>query len=240
VPVRLFPADQPEGHNELVTYGQGGAVCPQCGSAAAVHSIGEMAALAKNQLGQQPGYGPPPQQDYGPPQPGDGPPAQDLGPSGFDPPPPGGYGEPSQSGYAAPPPPGYQGPPPPGYTGSARPGGPVQGSSAPSSIGDPGAGIEDLVADVVMGAATKFLCRAISRRVQRTVNERVLPTLAARKEAMLRNQITVADRHPELRACLTDQVVFLAGGQRVLPLPNLAAGFTVEQSDALVAQLRDG
>jgi len=236
-----------------VNYGQGGAVCPQCGSAAAVHSIGEMAALAKNQLGQQPGYGPPPQQDYGSPaqdfgqaqqdfgqaqQPGYGPPAQDYGPSGFDPPPPGGYGESSQSGHAAPPPPGYQGPPPPGYTGSARPGGPVQGSSVPTS--DPGAGVEDLIADVVMGAATRFLGRAISRRVQRTVNERVLPTLAARKEAMLRDQVTVAERHPDLRACLTDQVVFLDGGQRVLPLPNLAAGFTVEQADALVARLRDG
>jgi hypothetical protein len=221
-----------------VNYGQVGAVCPQCGSAAAVHSIGEMATLAKNQLGQQPGYGPPPQQDYGPQQPGSGPPQQDYGPSGFDPPPPGGYGEPSQPGYAAPPPPGYQGPPPPGYTGSARPGGPVQGTSASSS--DPGAGVEDLIADVVMGAATRFLGRAISRRVQRTVNERVLPTLAARKDAMLRDQISVAERHPDLRACLTDQVVFLDGGQRVLPMPNLGAGFTVEQSDALVARLRDG
>ncbi|MDQ2814271.1 MAG: hypothetical protein M3Z75_20985 [Actinomycetota bacterium] len=219
-----------------MNYGQPGAVCPQCGSAAAVHSIEELATLAKNQLAPQPGYGPSPQpgsaqQDYGPP-------AQDYGPSGFDPPPPGGYGAPSESGYAAPPPPGYQGPPPPGYTGSARPGGSVQGASAP--ISDPGAGVEDLIADVVMGAATKFFGRAISRRVQRAVNERVLPSLAARKDAMLRDQITVAERHPDLRACLTDQVVFLDGGQRVLPLPNLSAGFTVEQSDALVARLRDG
>ncbi len=202
-----------------MNYGQLGAVCPQCGSAAAVHSIGEMATVAKNQLGRQPGYGPPPQQDYGPPS------QQD-------------YGPPSQSGYGAPPPPGYQGPPPPGYTGSARPGGPTQGASSASS--DPGAGVEDLIADVVMGAATRFLGGAISRRVQRAVNERVLPNLAARKDAMLREQIAVAERHPDLRACLTDQVIFLDGGQRVLPMPNLAGGFTVEQSDALVARLRDG
>jgi hypothetical protein len=43
-----------------VNDGQVGAVCPQCGSAAAVHSIEELAALARNQLGQQQGYGPMP------------------------------------------------------------------------------------------------------------------------------------------------------------------------------------
>jgi hypothetical protein len=202
-----------------VNDGQSGAVCPQCGSAAAVHSIGELAALARNQLGQQPGYGPAP---------------------------PGGFGPP--------PPPGYQGPPPPGYTGSARPGQPSQsGPSSPSSpssrsgrsgdwpgLGDAAASLEDGVADVVLGAAARFVGRAISRRVQRTVSERVLPALAVRQEAMLREQIAIAERHPDLRACLTDQVVFLAGGHRVLPMPSLTGGFTVEQSDAVVARLRDG
>jgi len=221
-----------------VNDGQFGAVCPQCGSAAAVHSIGELAAMARNQLGQQPGYGPTPQ-------------------AGYDPPP--GYGPPPQpGGYGPPPPPGYQGPPPPGYTGSARPGqpsqsGPSSGQSGPSSqsgpfrrsgdwsgAGDAAASVEDAVADVVMGAAARFVGRAISRRVQRAVSERVLPTLAARNEAMLREQITIAERHPELRACLTDQVIFLAGGDRVLPMPSLTGGFTVEQSDAVVARLRDG
>ena len=219
--------------------GQFGAVCPQCGSAAAVHSIGELAALARNQLGQQPGYGPAPQTGYDPtPQAGYAPP-----PTGYDPPPPGGFGPP--------PPPGYQGPPPPGYTGSARPGQPSQsGPSSPSSrsgrsgdwpgLGDAAASLEDGVADVVLGAAARFVGRAISRRVQRTVSERVLPALAVRQEAMLREQIAIAERHPDLRACLTDQVVFLAGGHRVLPMPSLTGGFTVEQSDAVVARLRDG
>ena len=219
--------------------GQSGAVCPQCGSAAAVHSIGELAALARNQLGQQPGYGPAPQTGYDPtPQAGYAPP-----PTGYDPPPPGGFGPP--------PPPGHQGPPPPGYTGSARPGQPSQsGPSSPSSrssrsgdwpgLGDAAASLEDGVADVVLGAAARFVGRAISRRVQRTVSERVLPALAVRQEAMLREQIAIAERHPDLRACLTDQVVFLAGGHRVLPMPSLTGGFTVEQSDAVVARLRDG
>ena len=91
-----------------------------------------------------------------------------------------------------------------------------------------------------MTAATKFIGRAISRRVKRAYNERVLPTLAARQEAMLRDQIAIAERHPDLRACLTDQVIFLAGGSRVLPMASVTAGLTLEQSDVVVAQLRDG
>jgi hypothetical protein len=55
---------------------------------------------------------------------------------------------------------------------------------------------------------------------------------------MLRERMAIAQRHPDLRACLNDQVVFLAGGTRVLPLASALAVRTVEQSDALVAQLR--
>jgi hypothetical protein len=32
----------------------------------------------------------------------------------------------------------------------------------------------------------------------------------------------------------------LVGGRRCLPMPSLAGGITVEQSDTLVARLRDG
>jgi len=96
------------------------------------------------------------------------------------------------------------------------------------------------VAGMVMEAATKFIGRAIGRRAQRAYNERVVPAMAARQEAMLREQIAIAERHPDLRACLTDQVIFLAGGSRVLPMPSLAGGFTLEQADAVVARLRNG
>ena len=40
-------------------------------------------------------------------------------------------------------------------------------------------------------------------------------------------------------ACLNDQVIFLTGGGRTLPMPNLMT-VTVEQADAMVARLRDG
>jgi hypothetical protein len=56
---------------------------------------------------------------------------------------------------------------------------------------------------------------------------------------MLRTQIAIAERHPDLRACLTDQVIFLDGGSRTLPMPKLNT-ITVEQADAMVAQLRNG
>jgi len=236
-----------------VNDGQFGAVCPQCGSAAAVHSIEELAALARNQLGQQQGNAPTPQAGYNPAPPGYNPPP-DYNPSpGYDPAsagynPPSDFNRPPQGGFGPPPPPGYQGPPPPGYSGAARPGQPSQSgpSGQPVRSGDwPGLGdvtsaLEDGVADVVLGAAARFVGRAISRRVQRTVNERVLPALAVKHEAIMREQITIAERHPDLRACLTDKVVFLAGGHRVLPMPSLVGGFTVEQSDAMVARLRDG
>ena len=98
-----------------------------------------------------------------------------------------------------------------------------------------------------MTAATKFIGRAIGRRVKRAYDERVAPAMAAkqqamadRQEAMLREQIAIAERHPDLRACLTDQVVFLAGGSRVLPMSGLTRGITLEQADAVVAQLRTG
>jgi hypothetical protein len=96
-----------------------------------------------------------------------------------------------------------------------------------------------------MDAATKFVGRAISRRLKRALDERVGPAMAARQEAMarqegmLREQIAIAERYPDLRACLSDQVVFLAGGRQMVPMPDLR-GLTMAQADAIVAQLRNG
>ncbi|HLN67182.1 MAG TPA: hypothetical protein VK280_07910 [Streptosporangiaceae bacterium] len=216
-----------------MTYGQAGVTCPQCGSAAAVHSVAEWAAMAQGPMG-----GPGPQPGYGPPQPGFPDPSQ-YQPSGF--PDPSQY---QQPGFPDPPqgqPPGYPaGPPPaqpPGY-----PAEPWQSQPPPrtswsgehtgfNSVGDD-------IADAALGAATKFIGRAIGRRVRRTFEERVVPAMAARQEAVLRERMAVAQRHPDLCACLNDQVVFLAGGTRVLPLASALGVRTVEQSDVLVAQLR--
>ena len=61
----------------------------------------------------------------------------------------------------------------------------------------------------------------------------------ANQQAMLRTQIEIAEQHPDIRACLNDHVIFLAGSSSVLPMPNIAA-LTTEQADGLVAQLRQG
>jgi hypothetical protein len=205
-----------------VTYGQVGAVCPQCGSPAAVHSIEELAQLARGRLGQQPGTVPPPQGGAGPPQPGGGAVPQ----QGWAAQP--GYSETGPvPGYAQPPRPG----PPGGWRGGGRPGG------MDVDVGD---SIEDAIASVALGAAAKFIGRSIGKKMQNAYQQKVAPALAAKQEEMLRVQIAIAEKHPDLRACLNDQVIFLAGGSRVLPMPNLGRTLTVEQADALVAQLRNG
>jgi hypothetical protein len=68
----------------------------------------------------------------------------------------------------------------------------------------------------------------------------VVPAVTARQEAMLREQIAIAERYPDLRACLTDDVIFLAGGSHMVPMSGLTKGITLEQADAVVAQLRQG
>lgn len=172
--------------------------CPQCGRADDVHSIQELADLARMRLGQlQQGLQAGPQ-------------AQGA-----------------QRGWEAEPQPIRQGNDPRYY----------RGSSVDNSSAGGGSSIEDDIAGIVLGEAVKFIGRAIGRRVQRTMAERVQPALAASGEAMLRNQIAIAERHPDLRGCLKDQVIFLAGSARVLPFPNLMT-LTVEQADAMVATLR--
>jgi hypothetical protein len=284
-----------------VTYGQAGAVCPKCGSAAAVQTIAEWAAMAQGRMAQQwqpgapmpgfpagpgpqPGFpagpgpqagfpaGPGPQPGFpaGPgPQPGFPDPSQyqqsgfpdpsqyQRPPSPAEPPPaqqpgyPAGSPPAQQPGYQAGSPPaqqpGYQaGSPPaqqPGYQAGFPPAEPWQNQPPPRRTGgwdgiSDATSFEEGIADAVLGAATKAIGRAIGSRMRRAYNERVVPAMAARQEAMLRQRTAIAERHPDLRACLNDQVVFLAGGTRVLPLANALAVRAVEQSDALVAQLR--
>jgi hypothetical protein len=176
-----------------------------------VHSIEELAALASSQLGQQPG-------------------AQAAGWTA----------EPQQGpvpGWAAEP----QAGPLPGPGSTGRMGGLRSGPlrDTGTRYGDsPLDALGEDIAGAAISAAVGFVGRAIGRRVERSMTQKVMPTLAATRETMLRTQIEIAQRHPDLCACMTDKVIFLAGGSRVLPLPNLMT-VTVEQADQLVAQLRD-
>jgi hypothetical protein len=195
-----------------VTSEQLASVCPQCGKSDAVHSIQELAALAKTQLGQQPPGSTPSQGWNAEPQ---------QGPAG---------------GWAAEP---RSGPPqgPGGFGGGLR--GLRDRDSYTDYRANPLDAIGEDVAGAAISAAAGLIGRAIGRRVQRTMTERVLPTMAANRETMLRAQIEIAERYPDLCACMTDKVVFLAGGGRVAPMPNLGT-LTLEQADAVVATLRNG
>lgn len=179
-------------------------MCPQCGTSANVHSIQELAGMARARLGElqqgypgnQPGYAGNPQQGPLP-----------------------GWAQQPQAG------------PPPG------PGGAPAARRYRQNLGS-GADLGDDLAGLAMGAAAGFVGRAISRRLQQRVVQ-AQSAVAGRGEQMLRTQIEIADRHPDVCACLNDGVIFLAGGQRTLPMPDLTT-LTVEQADNLVAMLRAG
>ena len=150
-------------------------------------------------------------------------------------------------GWAADPQPIGPGSPQPGWAANPSPMGgagdwtrssggvPTTPSDALASLGDDLAGA---VGAAAAGAAARFLSRKIGRKVQDRLDQAML-TVAAKQQDTLQQQITIAERHPDLCACLNDQVVFLAGGTRTQPMPNLST-VTLEQADALVASLRDG
>ena len=189
-----------------------GTVCPQCGNTDAVHSIQELATLARARMGQQGPMGPQPGTQAQP--------------------------EP-QGGWAAEP---QAGPlPTPGSRRSNYQ--PRNYSSGDTSFGDSiGNDIAGAVLGAAAGAAARFLGRQAGRRLQDRLTQQVLPAMAAKQQnmqTMLQTQIAIAERHPDLCACLNDQVIFLTGGSRTLPMPNLMT-VTVEQADAMVARLRDG
>jgi hypothetical protein len=195
-----------------------------------VHSIQELAALARMRLGEQ-GTATTPPPGAAAPQPGWAAEPQPMGQQ------PGWAAEPKPIGPQSVQPPTPQ----PGWAAQPRPtggGGGWTGSSgvSGSSPSDALSSLGDDIAEAAMGAAARFIGRKIGRRAQDRFDQ-AMSAVAAKQETVLRQQIAIAERHPGLRACLTDSVIFLAGGSRVLPMPNLST-ITVEQSDALVAQLQ--
>lgn len=184
--------------------------CPQCGTSAAVHSITELADMARMQLGQLSGM-----QNQGFPQ----------------------QQQPQQGWNAEP----VAGPPPgPGGRRSFGSLGGGFGRRGGGYGGDLGDSIEDAIAGAAMGAAAGLIGRAIKKKVEQTMANRVMPAVnaaAASREPMLREQIAIAEKYPEICACVNDSVVFLAGGNRVVPMPNLQT-LTMAQADGIVAQLR--
>jgi hypothetical protein len=214
--------------------------------------MSELATMARNRPAQNLGHLAGLQPGYTAPPPPANPNTTQPQPGYAGDPQPGYAAEPQpQSGYAAEPQPSWGAEPQPGWAAEPQAGHSSNQQSRSQSgrpIFDPsllnqslgeavGEGIEGAVAGIALGAAAKFLGRTIGRRAQQAYTEKVVPALAQRQEAALREQDAIAERHPDLRACLTDQVFFLAGGGRVIPMPR-AGMLTLQQSDALVTQLR--
>ena len=234
-----------------MNYGTGQSVCPQCGSGADVRTVAELFAMLNGAQGGAMQQGYPPQQtgpDYQgtyPDYPAQG--YQSPGSAGTNP---GSAGTNPDHPYES-----YQGPgiptagyqnqgPAPGYQGPDYPnnrrGRPTINSDF---IDDP---VQE-IANTVLGAAFKFAGRGIGKRMQRAYEERIGPALEARAAQARQQwqqsrdeQAAIVERYPDLRGCLRDQVVFLDGGSRSVPITEIRMPVTLAQADALVARLRAG
>jgi hypothetical protein len=115
----------------------------------------------------------------------------------------------------------------------------------PNDYGNTYGGPGQDIANDVMGAAFKFVGRAIGKRVQKTLEERVVPAMQAKMaqsqqqwQQSSADQAAIVEKYPDLRACLHDKVLFLEGGSRVVPLSEIRPPVTMAQADTVVEKLR--
>ena len=103
---------------------------------------------------------------------------------------------------------------------------------------------EDL-GGAVLGAAMGLAGRAFGRKMKKAFEDKVVPAMQARAaqaqvqfEQQKAEQEAIAARYPELRGCMKDQVVFLDGGTRTVPVSEIKMPVTMAQADGVVARLR--
>jgi len=97
----------------------------------------------------------------------------------------------------------------------------------------------------VLGAAFKFAGRGIGKKMQKAFQERVVPAMQARaaqaQQQMQQSraeQGAIIQKYPDLRGCMKDNVVFLQGGSRYVPISELRMPVTMASADALVNRLQ--
>ncbi len=56
-------------------------------------------------------------------------------------------------------------------------------------------------------------------------------------EESKREQIAIVERYPDLRGCLADGIIFMAGGTSVVPLADVPIPITLAQADVIVERL---
>src|SRR5271165_3087822 len=211
----------------------GQSVCPQCGSGADVRTVAQLFDMLNGAQGgaTQQAY---PRQQTGPDYPGTYP---DYPYESYQ-----GPGIPTAGSQGQGPAPGYQGPDYPGYQGPDYPNSRRSRPTMDSGFGDDPA---QEIANAVLGAAFKFAGRGIGKRIQRAYEEKIGPALEARaaqarqqSQQSRGEQAAIVERYPDLRGCLRDQVVFLDGGSRSVPITEIRMPVTLAQADALVDRLR--
>lgn len=203
-------------------YGMQQAVCPRCGSSAEVRTVAELFDMLNGMQDQAMQRAQGMQQG---PYPGPGGPGGQGGPDGY-----GGQGYTYAGGYSE-----YN---QPGGAGQYRP---RQSYDNDSFTGDIGQDI----ANVALGAAGKFLGRAIAKKAQKAFQDRVVPAMQA-KAAQAQQQMqqsraeqpAIVAKYPDLRGCMHDQVVFLEGGTKTVPIKEIPMPVTMANADILVGRLR--
>ena len=121
-----------------------------------------------------------------------------------------------------------------------------QGRRGPDlDLGSGGDNVVDDIGGAVLGAALGFAGRAIGRRMKKAFEERVVPAMEAKAaqaqqqwEQSKAEQDAIVARYPELRGCTKDQVVFLDGGVRTVPVSEIKMPVTMAQADSVVERLR--
>ena len=115
--------------------------------------------------------------------------------------------------------------------------------------GDLGFDLGDNLAEdlggAVLGAAFGLAGRAFGRKMKKAFEDKVVPAMQAKAaqaqvqfEQQKAEQEAIAARYPELRGCMKDQVVFLDGGTKTVPVSEIKMPVTMAQADGVVARLR--
>ena len=110
---------------------------------------------------------------------------------------------------------------------------------------DLGDNLAEDIGGAVFGAAMGIAGRAFGRKMKQAFEDKVGPAMQAKMaqaqgqfEQQKAEQDAIAARYPELRGCMKDQVVFLDGGTKTVPVSEIKMPVTMAQADGLVARLR--
>jgi hypothetical protein len=120
---------------------------------------------------------------------------------------------------------------------------PFDWTSEDSALGESGGGADlgQSLFDFTVASTAYLLRQTVGRRLKRYYQERLLPEAGKAREAHRRKQLQLAERYPDLRVCISDQMIFVAGGNRAIPLDRLARNRPADLDaamGALVAELR--